>query len=290
MATLINPYLSGSGPAGSLLIDIPGMNVPAAAYSMARKLRAAYAGSCFRMRRSSDDAEQDIGFSGNNVDEAAMDAFAPAMDGYVVTWYDQSGSGLNLVQATNADQPHCWGGAIESLNSKLCFLTDGATEHMALSAASALLNFTEGSAMLLANGEASGNRMFVCDVTAPDIPLTGIDLTNLVAHSAVAEYGGGVYAYLTHNAPPATDANLQLVTMGNVAGEWAHRQNGVATGASVTNTPQAMSVVSRQIMVARNNGAYFGGRFQEILVWGNVLSTAQLEDLEVNTNTYYSIF
>jgi hypothetical protein len=48
-----------------------------------------------RVRRSSDNTEQDIGFSGNYCDESAITSFVGGGNGFVVTWYDQSGNGNN---------------------------------------------------------------------------------------------------------------------------------------------------------------------------------------------------
>jgi hypothetical protein len=77
----------------------------AAAYSL-RKLRSGYTGSAIRVRRSSDNTEQDIGFtSAGNLDESALTTFVGANDGFVVTWYDQSTNGFNLTQSTADNQP-----------------------------------------------------------------------------------------------------------------------------------------------------------------------------------------
>jgi hypothetical protein len=69
-----------------------------------RKLRTAYSGSAIRVRRSSDSAEQDIGFSGNTLDTASLLSFCGAGDGFVTTWYDQVGSN-NATQTTAGNQP-----------------------------------------------------------------------------------------------------------------------------------------------------------------------------------------
>jgi len=70
-----------------------------------RKLTLNYSGSCIRVRRSSDNTEQDIGFVNNYLDTASMKTFVGANNGFVVTWYDQSGSGNNATQATAVTQP-----------------------------------------------------------------------------------------------------------------------------------------------------------------------------------------
>jgi hypothetical protein len=64
-----------------------------------------YSGACMRVRRSSDNTEQDIGFTGNDLDTAALATFVGAGTGYVRTWYDQSGNGTHLTQTVQAWQP-----------------------------------------------------------------------------------------------------------------------------------------------------------------------------------------
>lgn len=77
----------------------------AAAYSV-RKLSKDYTGNCMRVRRSSDEATQDIGFDGNgDVDSSAIATFVGDAYGYVSIWYDQSGNGNNAVQSTTSLQP-----------------------------------------------------------------------------------------------------------------------------------------------------------------------------------------
>lgn len=70
-----------------------------------RKIRTAYAGSAVRVRRSSDNAEQDIGFDGSgNFDDAAFTTFVGGGTGFIVTWYDQGTNGYNATQSNTALQ------------------------------------------------------------------------------------------------------------------------------------------------------------------------------------------
>jgi hypothetical protein len=90
-----------SNPITPLLLD----SYPnaAVAYSL-RKLRTAYSGNAIRVRRSSDNAEQDIGFnSSGELDTTALLAFVGTgvlNNGFVTTWYDQSTNGRNATQPT----------------------------------------------------------------------------------------------------------------------------------------------------------------------------------------------
>ena len=75
-----------------------------AAYSL-RLIRSAYTGDCIRVRRSSDNSEQDIGFVSKVIDTASLLSFVGSGNGFITTWYDQSGNGHDAVQSTLANQP-----------------------------------------------------------------------------------------------------------------------------------------------------------------------------------------
>lgn len=99
MGMIINPYNFSAAP---LLLDT--YTGAAAAYSL-RKLRTAYTGYCIEVRRSSDDTTANIGFVNGVLDESALTTFVGAGDGFVKTWYDQSGNNANAVQTTTTRQP-----------------------------------------------------------------------------------------------------------------------------------------------------------------------------------------
>jgi hypothetical protein len=64
-----------------------------------------YTGNCLKVRRASDNTEQDIGFDGADLDTAALTTFCTGTDCFVRTWYDQSGNANNLTQTTTGNQP-----------------------------------------------------------------------------------------------------------------------------------------------------------------------------------------
>ena len=76
-----------------------------AAYSL-RKLRTTYSGPAIRVRRSSDNTEQNIGFDASgNLDTTALLSFVGAGSGMVTLWYDQSLNVKDAVQTTASNQP-----------------------------------------------------------------------------------------------------------------------------------------------------------------------------------------
>ncbi len=77
----------------------------AAAYSL-RRLNCGYAGNAIQVRRSSDNATQNIGFNAwGDLDTVALRTFVGANSAFVTIWYDQSGNSRNATQATAALQP-----------------------------------------------------------------------------------------------------------------------------------------------------------------------------------------
>lgn len=84
-------YLDALGPA------------PRVAYSLRKVISTAVL--AIRVRRSSDNAELDIGFTGTSLDTAALAAFVGAGSAFVTTFYDQTATGINLVQTSAASQP-----------------------------------------------------------------------------------------------------------------------------------------------------------------------------------------
>lgn len=94
------------------------------AYSF-RKVVSTATLSC-RVRRSSDNAEQDIGFVGNDLDTASLSAFVGANNGFITTIYEQNGSGINLTQTTATVQYQIVvSGVINTLNGKVTCRSNG---------------------------------------------------------------------------------------------------------------------------------------------------------------------
>lgn len=79
----------------------------AAAYSLRRIGPSGYTGPAIRVRRDSDNALRDIGFtSDGQLDTVGLlDFVGVTGSGFVDTWYDQSGNNNNATQGTSANQP-----------------------------------------------------------------------------------------------------------------------------------------------------------------------------------------
>lgn len=155
MITGYSNTISVTTLAPSLLLDL--YPSAAAAYSV-RKLRNAYSGSAIRVRRSSDNTETDIGFSSTfGLDTTSLTSFCSGTNGFVTTWYDQSGNGVNATQTTAANQPQIVSsGSVLTEGSKPMVQFDGSDDRInggnILSVGSnSLLSFVVGKATVNLN-------------------------------------------------------------------------------------------------------------------------------------------
>ena len=102
---LINSYRFGGGAAPShiFLADNYSLTTIFSLYK-----ESTTATNCIRVRRSSDNAEQDIGFVDNDLDTASLLSFIGVNDGRIVKWYNQGSNGAtdDLIQSTGSLQPY----------------------------------------------------------------------------------------------------------------------------------------------------------------------------------------
>ena len=108
-------------------LDIAGS--AAAAYSL-RKLSYAYTGPVVEVRRSSDNATAD--FTADEVEDGTLAAWVGAgNDGFVATWYDQSGNDRDATQATAGSQPQIVdNGSVVTEGGKPAIEFDGVDDHL----------------------------------------------------------------------------------------------------------------------------------------------------------------
>lgn len=94
--------MAGGGGGGSASYLDALAATPVAAYGLKKLISTAT--SAIRVRRSSDNAEQDIGFVGDALDTSSLLAFVGSNSGFVAKMYDQVGAN-HWLQATADNQP-----------------------------------------------------------------------------------------------------------------------------------------------------------------------------------------
>lgn len=272
-----------------LLLDESGLSGATGAYSL-RKLRAAYAGSAIRVRRSSDNTEQDIGFSSNELDTSALTTFVGANNGFVVTWYDQAGT-INLTQATAANQPQIVssGSVVTGSNSKPAMDFNG-TSHMFTQASGDLNSYIAAGAMtewVVFNADAIAtdvanpwfNDNIICDSGA----YFGLCLQQ-TSGAAIWNYDGtGDSAYR------AISTGTWYVFEGrHDTGNIVSSVNGGTETTTASGDTQSMTGT---VNFGRNHASsYFNGKAHEFVIFDTAISSGNRTTGRTNINTYYAIF
>jgi hypothetical protein len=272
MITGYSNTISVTTSAPSLLLDL--YPSAAAAYSV-RKLRSAYSGSAIRVRRSSDNTEQDIGFSSGNLDTSALTSFCGSGNGFVTTWYDQSGNGRNATQTTAANQPQIVSaGSVLNVNSKPSLKFDGINDEFALS--STITTSIYSNFVVLKKTSTSS-------IVIP-LGLSNGQLTGAWSDGNLYENNGTSFV----SVPFTNNTNQNLFSVlknGNTLTDFSGKQNGTDLG-SYTGIP--FTSIAIDIIGARTL-TYSDGNLQEIVVY----STSQASNrtgIETNINTYYGIY
>jgi hypothetical protein len=265
----------------------------AAAYSL-RKLRAAYTGSAIRVRRSSDNTEQDIGFTALGVlDESALTTFCGVGNGFVTTWYDQSGNTRNATQTTAANQPQIVSnGNVILENSKPTVQFDGSND---------FLNRTESASNLFATNFSVFNVHKVTGGSTRKAIIETTSSSNDVLNPSF-EYNGNLPTNLRLFSGQFTNNVLLVGT--NTYGNSQLLLNGLKNGTTIqqlfvnnnsegTRSPSiipTVNITGYNIATFRSaNDRFFGGNMQEIILYNSYESTNR-SAINTNINTHYALY
>ena len=270
------------GASPGLIVDQVGGTLQAAWST--RKVVTSYNGSALRVRRSSDNSELDIGFDASgNLNTTTLLAHVGANQGYVVTWYDQSGNGNNVTQSTALAQPQIVvGGSIHAINGKAAVLFDGLSTSLpranatlnayvinsvsspsafgAVNSIARQLNGTSGVPWYL-RIDASGQLLFVKDVLGL-ITTSAIPLAPMVA-TGVRTDGTNSNLYLNGSVPPLASTAAPMSTASTVG------------NFSIGQHP--------------GGGQNYNGYIAEIMIYSSDFTTTQRQTLERNQGTYFGI-
>lgn len=280
------------GATGSLLLDGITATVKGA-YSL-RRLRTAYAGSSLRVRRSSDGTEQDIGFDGTgSLDIAALPAFCGSGDGFLSKWYDQSGLGQDMAQATVAAQPRIvLAGAVRVFGNVAArpaveFVLG--LKHNMLVASFATGSPASYAAMSVGTrtGSTSGPRFISFKATADSVDYSSSTsvIFGYFSGSALTGYQppGGAKSNVAVSAAPFQSASVwngtsHLMTIDGTAGSAAAGVGTLAASGSLFLGAYGASTPASD---------YADGRMAEHIVTTGTLSSADQATIRTSQRTYY---
>jgi hypothetical protein len=250
-----------------------GAGAPAAAAYSSRLLSSSYAGKALRVLRTSDNTQSDIGFTaGGDLDTAALKTFVGAANAQVTTWYDQSGNGLDLTQATQTAQPILVSSGVINRENGQPFIRfyGSGTAYNSLNLATAMNTVGHVSAVIRL---MSGGDGFI------------LSYTN---------------GYNWHSNPPSYLINNTYASASVQGGNaWF---NAAAVAPDLTPWPSTLSVAEIEPSTPSTSTTWdnigsdrnqyhdisLGGGYGELVVFPTALSTADRLTLEANESAYFT--
>jgi hypothetical protein len=264
----------GVAPFTGLLDTYTGATV---AYSL-RKLRTAYTGAAIRVRRSSDNAEQDFGFVNNVLDTASLLTFVGAGNGFVTTWYDQSGNANNATQGTAVFQPQIVSsGAMITTNGKNSMSFDGSNDELNLSSTINVAASNYNS--FVGKRNASGRRLISLAQASG-----GGGYSHVLWSDDYYYYQGKSNQQLKSSSTDTTTSQL-LLTAFNNAGTMSMFKNGSSITSNIINQFVPHTITK----IGRLEGFYAWCNLQEIVYYNSEQSTNKT-GIETNINTFYTVY
>jgi hypothetical protein len=257
----------------------------AAIYSL-RKLSPT-ATNCIRVRRSSDNAEQDIGFVLNRLDIASLLSFVGAGSGFVTVWYDQSGLGNDLTQTTAARQPRIVNsGTLETQLGLPCLRFVSASIHFMASAVipnQTVSNLWHGIVTSTTNTNTLQSHSFISNGI---ISLSNIQhqLNRVYVFSGLSGYASNTNTntkLIEHvfNGAGGTDATNLLEYINNA------QQTLTFSGTRLSS----ITTSSHVIQIGGYSGAYLNGSISELMYYFTDTANTRAE-MARNINRYYGIY
>jgi trimeric autotransporter adhesin len=256
-----------------------------AAYGL-RKLSNAYTGNAIRVRRSSDNTEQDIGFVGPDLDIASLLSFVGAANGFVTTCYDQSGNGRNITQTTAANQRGVVAaGVLRVSNGRPTMLGSSAAQFLT----------TPANATWLANVAS-----YTINAVAALADTAGADF--LLGLSDGTATTGLEWFVNTGNQVWVTDTTtfaIYDVAVSAALAAWIITKNGASGSELFANGISQEAQLSPTGTLNGNGPLYVGGRYSgdsafqgslsEIMIFGDVLSSDDCAALANDQASYFGI-
>lgn len=181
---LLNTVAEIPPPPVGTLQEYIGSGGNIAMYFGLKKVNPEYTGNCIRVKRSTDGATTNIGFVGENLNEAALVSFAQGADLFVMNIYDQYSSSFDsLYQPVDGSQfKIVKNGVVIKKNGVPCLSADG-NQYASMFGDSAVngnesftfstISQTDGSKQIVAFGQ--NNSQTVASLSTTPYPLFSVD-------------------------------------------------------------------------------------------------------------------
>src|SRR3982751_2269663 len=247
------------------------LSTATAAYGL-RRLRTGYSGNCIKIRRSSDNTDLDIGFSGNNIDISALLTFVGAGNGTIRIWYDQSGNGNNAIIGAVSAPQLVTSGAIENINGRPAALFS-ASQGLAVSGLTLAQPFTEYAVV---SPSSTGTKIVLGNTSGDQA---------LYTESSVVKLRANGQAIFSTKVPVGTNVGNVLSGVMNGSSSLVSSNGGYLTG---TNLGTA-GISGLELGTWQGGGLGFSGKIAEAIIYPTAHSIATRGTIEDLTMSWFGV-
>lgn len=255
-----------------------------------RKINPAYNGPCMRVRRSSDNAEQDIYFTNTgNLDTAALQLFTGSNNAFVTKWYDQSLNAYDVEQSNSFLQPQIVsGGSILLSDNGLPAIdfVDDFLQNSSLQITPSFSSLTVAATTSLVQDE-NNNYIFNQGAFA-DGKIKGLFFED---DSDIAAANG----FSSQTVVPSSLVLNNSYLFSYIYNE-ANQESKIFIDSSLKSTaalPSSGAADNQPLVIGRNssiNNGYANMTVQEIRIYNRVLTDLSRQSIEANINSYFNLF
>ena len=269
------------------------------AYSV-RKLRTEYTGYAMKVRESGNDYTADVAFdddglvsasskvynpTGGVSDGDALSTFMSMNNGFVTTWYDQSGEGSNATQSSAPAQPKIWdssGGLnTEGSPARAALLFDGSNDYLTVSPVGLSLGSTTIFSVM-SHGSGTVNGVWTLSFSS------GVYVMHYVQSSE------DQYWYENGDVASHYPVNTSQTLFSYTSGSGTDKQILYANGTPSSEKGDSTATTSfyndsyNGLGTLYNYSLHYPGEFQEFIVYDSDQSS-NLSDIESDITTAFDI-
>ena len=275
-------FWKSSAPAVAYLLDT--YSGSSAAYSL-RKLSASTS-NVVRVRRSSDNAEQD--FTATEITDGTLTTFTGVSDGFVAIWYDQSGNSFDAAQTAASSQPKIVSsGSVILENGKPAIYFDNSNDTLVTGVNLSINNIRSFYSVNMANTTSGFRTIFSNSYNQNNSVYVGLNI-NLMRHQN----------WIQNKNNPSYTITTLLNTQYLVDGFFESGTNGVkryinsSLDTAYTTTKSLSGTDTTEFSIGASsfdNNYYWGGTQQELILYSSA-NTTNRTGIENNINAEYTIY
>jgi hypothetical protein len=255
-----------------------------------RKVNPAYNGPCMRVRRSIDNAEQDIYFTNTgNLDTNSLQLFTGANNAFVTKWYDQSLNAYHVEQSINLLQPQIVSGGsillsdngLPAINFVDDFLQNSNLQitpsfsFLTVAATTSLIQDENNNYLFNQGSFTAGKNKGLFFEDDSDIAAANGFSSQTVVPSNLSLNNSYLFGYVYNESDLSSRIFLD------------------STLKSTAELPSSETPDNQPFIIGRNsdmNNGYASMTIQEIRIYNRVLTDLSRQSLETDINSYFNLF